>query len=35
MAITQGAVERGPFGAPTFFIGDEMFFMPVAAKSRA
>ncbi len=26
MAETQKAVERGAFGAPTFFIGDEMFF---------
>lgn len=25
-ANTAGAVERGAFGAPTFFIGDEMFF---------
>ncbi len=23
---TQSAVERGAFGAPTFFVGDEMFF---------
>ena len=23
---TDGAVERGAFGAPTFFVGDEMFF---------
>lgn len=25
-ANTQKAVERGAFGAPTFFVGDEMFF---------
>ena len=25
-ANTSEAVERGIFGAPTFFIGDEMFF---------
>ena len=24
-AATQTAVERGVFGAPTFFVGDEMF----------
>lgn len=24
-AVTMGAVERGVFGAPTFFIGDQMF----------
>lgn len=24
--ITDGAIERGVFGAPTFFVGDEMFF---------
>lgn len=24
--ITDGAIERGLFGAPTFFVGDEMFF---------
>ena len=24
-AVTQQAVERGIFGAPTFFVGDEMF----------
>ncbi len=24
-ALTQAAVERGVFGAPTFFVGDEMF----------
>ncbi len=24
--ITEEAVERGVFGAPTFFVGDEMFF---------
>jgi 2-hydroxychromene-2-carboxylate isomerase len=23
---TQGAVERGAFGSPTFFVGDEIFF---------
>ena len=23
---TQSAVERGAFGAPTFFVGNEMFF---------
>ena len=23
--VTMGAVERGVFGAPTFFVGDEMF----------
>lgn len=22
---TQGSVERGSFGSPTFFVGDEMF----------
>ncbi len=26
MANTNEAVERGAFGAPTFFVGDEMFF---------
>jgi 2-hydroxychromene-2-carboxylate isomerase len=25
-ATTDEAVERGAFGAPTFFVGDEMFF---------
>ncbi|NKB47749.1 MAG: 2-hydroxychromene-2-carboxylate isomerase [Alphaproteobacteria bacterium] len=25
-AITDGAVARGVFGAPTFFVGDEMYF---------
>ncbi|MEH6565804.1 MAG: 2-hydroxychromene-2-carboxylate isomerase [Halopseudomonas sp.] len=25
-AITEEAVKRGVFGAPTFFVGDEMFF---------
>jgi 2-hydroxychromene-2-carboxylate isomerase len=25
-ATTEEAVERGAFGAPTFFVGDEMFF---------
>jgi 2-hydroxychromene-2-carboxylate isomerase len=24
-ALTMKAVERGVFGAPTFFVGDEMF----------
>jgi 2-hydroxychromene-2-carboxylate isomerase len=24
-AATQEAVERGVFGAPTFFVGDQMF----------
>jgi 2-hydroxychromene-2-carboxylate isomerase len=24
-AATQTAVERGVFGAPTFFVGDQMF----------
>jgi len=24
--LTQDAVERGAFGSPTFFVGDEMFF---------
>jgi 2-hydroxychromene-2-carboxylate isomerase len=24
--LTQSAVDRGAFGAPTFFVGDEMFF---------
>ena len=23
---TQAAVDRGAFGVPTFFVGDEMFF---------
>jgi 2-hydroxychromene-2-carboxylate isomerase len=23
---TQSAVERGAFGSPTFFVGEEMFF---------
>ena len=26
MENTQSAVERGAFGSPTFFVGDEMFF---------
>ena len=26
VAKTQDAVERGAFGSPTFFVGDEMFF---------
>jgi len=26
MANTTRAVERGAFGAPTFFVGDEMWF---------
>ena len=25
-STTDAAVERGVFGAPTFFVGDEMFF---------
>ncbi|HQP21410.1 MAG TPA: DsbA family protein, partial [Phenylobacterium sp.] len=25
-AATDAAVARGVFGAPTFFVGDEMFF---------
>jgi 2-hydroxychromene-2-carboxylate isomerase len=25
-ATTEEAVSRGAFGAPTFFVGDEMFF---------
>ena len=25
-AVTERAVERGVFGAPTFFVGEEMFF---------
>ena len=25
-ANTDGAVARGAFGAPTFFVGDEMYF---------
>jgi 2-hydroxychromene-2-carboxylate isomerase len=25
-ANTQEAADRGAFGAPTFFVGDEMFF---------
>jgi 2-hydroxychromene-2-carboxylate isomerase len=25
-ANTQAAFERGAFGSPTFFVGDEMFF---------
>jgi len=24
--LTNAAVERGVFGAPTFFLGDEMYF---------
>ena len=24
--LTQSAVDRGAFGSPTFFVGDEMFF---------
>lgn len=24
-AVTQEAVDRGVFGAPTFFVGDQMF----------
>jgi 2-hydroxychromene-2-carboxylate isomerase len=26
MELTQNAVERGAFGSPSFFVGDEMFF---------
>lgn len=26
MAVTQIAIDRGMFGVPTFFVGDEMFF---------
>jgi 2-hydroxychromene-2-carboxylate isomerase len=26
LANTQGSVERGTFGSPTFFVGDEIFF---------
>jgi len=26
IANTQAAVERGAFGSPTFFVGNEMFF---------
>ena len=26
IANTEAAVERGVFGIPTFFVGDEMFF---------
>jgi 2-hydroxychromene-2-carboxylate isomerase len=26
IANTQSAVERGAFGSPTFFVGNEMFF---------
>ncbi len=26
LELTQNAVKRGAFGAPTFFVGDEMFF---------
>jgi 2-hydroxychromene-2-carboxylate isomerase len=26
MSNTQSAVERGAFGIPTFFVGDEIFF---------
>ena len=26
LANTQSAYERGAFGSPTFFVGDEMFF---------
>jgi len=25
-ANTEEAIERGTFGAPTYFVGDEMFF---------
>jgi 2-hydroxychromene-2-carboxylate isomerase len=24
-AVTQQAIDRGVFGAPTFFVGDQMF----------
>jgi 2-hydroxychromene-2-carboxylate isomerase len=26
VATTEEAIRRGVFGAPTFFVGDEMFF---------
>ena len=26
MRVTSVAVDRGVFGAPTYFVGDEMFF---------
>ena len=26
LANTQRSVERGTFGSPTFFVGDEIFF---------
>ena len=26
IAATEEAVKRGAFGAPTFFVGEEMFF---------
>ncbi|MGH6680063.1 MAG: DsbA family protein, partial [Bradyrhizobium sp.] len=26
MELTQNAVERGVFGSPSFFVGNEMFF---------
>ena len=26
MELTQDAVDRGAFGSPTFFVGEEMFF---------
>jgi 2-hydroxychromene-2-carboxylate isomerase len=26
MELTQNAVDRGAFGSPTFFVGNEMFF---------
>jgi 2-hydroxychromene-2-carboxylate isomerase len=26
MDLTTGAVSRGAFGSPTFFVGQEMFF---------
>jgi 2-hydroxychromene-2-carboxylate isomerase len=26
MELTQDAVDRGAFGSPAFFVGDEMFF---------
>ena len=38
-ATTEGAIERGVFGAPTFFVGDEMFFgadqLPFVEKALA
>jgi 2-hydroxychromene-2-carboxylate isomerase len=26
MELTQNAIDRGAFGSPTFFVGNEMFF---------